>query len=56
MQELACSLNRSSPGVPLLVLTVHGDLSRAVEEQAAALAELIYVEELWFDNAMRDGR
>lgn len=56
VQELACSLNRSSPGVPLLVLTVAGDISPAVEKQAAALAQLVHVDEFRFHNAMRDGR
>ena len=55
-QELACSLNASSPGLPLLVLTVAGDLSAEVERRAAELGTLVPVEDVRFPNNMRDGR
>ncbi len=55
-QELACSLNASSPGLPLLVLTVAGDLGAAAEARAAQLGTLVRVEDVRFPNAMRDGR
>jgi hypothetical protein len=55
-QELACSLNASSPGLPLLVLTVVGDLSADVERRAAQLGTLVPVEDVRFPNNMRDGR
>ena len=55
-QELACSLNASSPGVPLLLLTVAGDLSAAVESEAEGLATILKVADFRFHNAMREGR
>ena len=39
-QEVACSLNATNPGLPLLVMTVPGDLSPGVEAAAAAVAQV----------------
>ena len=55
-QELACSLNASSPGLPLLVLTVAGDLGADAERRAAQLGTLVPVDDVRFPNSMRDGR
>ena len=55
-QELACSLNASSPGLPLLVLTVAGGLTADVKRRAAQLGTLVPVDDVRFPNNMRDGR
>ena len=56
MQEVACSLHVSNPGLPLLVMTVASDLSPGVEAAVAGVARVVHVPELSFPNTMRDGR
>jgi len=53
---VACSLNATNPGLPLLVMTVEGDLSPGVAAAAAQVATLVHVPDLMFPNTMRDGR
>ena len=38
LRELHCSLARTNPGVPLLVLSVEGDLDAATQAEVESLA------------------
>jgi hypothetical protein len=46
LRELACSLARSNPGVPLIALGVAGDLAPAEVAEIEALAEYRTVEDI----------
>ena len=50
LQELACSLNRSNPGVPLIVLGVEGDLSSDTIAEIKQVAEYQLVEDISINN------
>lgn len=56
LQEVACSINATNQGLPLLVMTVAGDLSPAIEAQAARAGRVVHVPDLNLPNSMRDGR
>ena len=40
LRELHCSLARTNPGVPLLVLSVEGDLDAATQAEVESLGQL----------------
>ena len=40
LRELHCSLARTNPGVPLVVLSVEGDLDAATRAEVESLAQL----------------
>ena len=50
MQGLACSLNRSNPGLPLVVITVKGDLTAESEDAIRQVARLVHVDEFYVRN------
>lgn len=50
MQGLACSLNRTNPGLPLVVITVKGDLTAESEAAIGQVARLIHVDEFFVPN------
>ena len=58
VQALQCSLNRTNPGLPLLILTVPGDLSPFILQAAQALGRVIEVEDVRVGsrNTYEDGR
>ena len=55
---MQCSLNRSNPGLPLLILTVQGDLSPSVLQAAQAVGQIVQVEDVRVGkgNTYEDGR
>ena len=56
-QELACSVGRTNPGLPLVVLSVAGDLTAAELNTVKALdVQLRFVDEVRFPNIREDGR
>ena len=50
IQALACSLNRTNPGLPLVVLTVAGDLRPKTEAAVREVAHLQHVPDFYFPN------
>ena len=58
VQGMQCSLNRSNPGLPLLVLTAPGDLSPGVLQAAHACGQVLQVEDVRVDSSStyEDGR
>ena len=40
LRELHCSLARTNPGVPLIVLSVEGDLDNATRAEVETMAQL----------------
>ncbi|KAK9787607.1 hypothetical protein WJX73_006503 [Symbiochloris irregularis] len=56
VQELACSVNRTNPGLLFTVLTVQGALSEEVVAAARAIANVRFVEDLHFPHHMGDSR
>ena len=55
LQHLACSMQHTNPGKTLIVATVKGDLSPAVEEQLKLISnvKIHYWEEFRVENALR---
>jgi hypothetical protein len=49
-QALACSLRASNPGLPLVVLSVEGDLQPATLAAVQEIAQLRFVEEFYIPN------
>ena len=47
MQGLACSIKRTNGDLPLVVLTVKGDLSEASEKAVREVATLVHVEDFY---------
>ena len=47
LRELHCSLARTNPGVPLVVLSVEGDLDAATRTAVESLAQLRLVSDPW---------
>lgn len=52
VQELACSIRKHSPGVPLIVVAVEGDLDAESEEAVRNIAIYRKVEEFSFPNEL----
>ncbi|KAK9834812.1 hypothetical protein WJX81_000699 [Elliptochloris bilobata] len=50
LRELQCSLNRTNPGVPLIVLGVEGDLDAATRAEVSKLAQYRLVEDIVIPN------
>ena len=46
VQGMQCSLARSNPGLPLLILTAPGDLSPGVLQAAHACGQVVTVEDI----------
>ena len=53
LRELACSLNATNPGVPLLIMAVKGDLNTADLAEVATLGELRLVTDIRVPNTRR---
>lgn len=49
-QALACSLRASNPGLPLIVLSVEGDLAPATLAAVQEIAQLRLVDEFYIPN------
>lgn len=56
IQELACSLKRTNPHLPLIVYAVPGELSPHVEAAVRNITELRYWKDLYFPSQRQDGR
>ncbi len=50
MQALACSLRRSNPGLPLIVLTAEGDLQPSTLESVRQFGQLHIVPDFSIPN------